>query len=196
MLGTKYSRGWRPSSSMVRTIVVLEHKLVELEDTPSHVTNRNFMLNIFSVFEEELPPLKECLSYVKNKKRQNTKESNNTKELSFDILKDELFESQDITNIESNYLMGNLGSIVAKSLLDELRDPKNDTSDHLTTSGGKCSYESATDYDLTEGEDICATNNLAESRFGYLTDQIHSYSTILCSAFKSKPVLISSSTLS
>ena len=68
-----------------------------------------------------------------------------------------------------------LGSISARAILREIRDPKKDTSDHLSTVDGKFSWKNTSDGDHKAGLGKIAVNDPVESCVGATTQQIQCF---------------------
>ena len=164
--------------SMGRIIDTLEAKMMELEGDPAKHADEGFMMNIFGVFIQELKPFKEYLDHVFEKKRQCKILKEEGKELPCNILRKELFDPEEPSNVETEYLMNDLGKIIAQTILKELRDPNKATHNHLSSAGGIYSWINCTELEKRAGVGVHATNNVAESSFGGLTEVLTNHSTV------------------
>ena len=94
------------------------------------------------------------------------------------MLKNELFNPQDPSNVETDHLTEELGQIVASTLLREFTDKKKATHDHLSMLHGKLSWVMASNDEKLAGLGLHVNNNVSESVFGGLTENITKYSMI------------------
>ena len=94
------------------------------------------------------------------------------------MLKEELFNQQDASNIETDFLTEEIGSIVATTLLKEFTDTRKSTYNHLSALDGRLSWDKATYEEKSAGLGMFANNNVSESIFGGLTENITKYSMI------------------
>jgi hypothetical protein len=95
--------------------------------------------------------------------------------LPFDQLKAELFYPVRDENKHTNTLVSTMAVKIADCLLQELNDPKKATSDYLTCQGGKYSWGMTTEQEHYTGIGKMATNDMAESSFAGLTQQLQSF---------------------
>ena len=92
--------------SMGRVVDQIEAKATILHEIPSLITNDTFMMSWFREFEEELPPFATYTSFIYNTKQQYSVVRDSTKHLPYKHLRNELFNPQDPSNIESNFFNG------------------------------------------------------------------------------------------
>ena len=81
------------------------------------------------------------------------------------LLRKEVYDPQDASNIETDFMMKELGEIIANTMLEELRDKNKATSNHLSSAGGLFSWNSCADVEKEMGKCIRANNNVSESSF-------------------------------
>ena len=108
--------------SIDRLVDLLETKMFELSNDTSLIMKEEFMMNIFSALQDEIESYDEhikCLCYAK---AQHKVVHNGTKLLQFKLLRDELFNPTDTSNIESDFLADDLGIVLAETILKEPRD--------------------------------------------------------------------------
>ena len=169
--------------SMGRTIDILEEALVKIEEDNELIIQEDYMMNIFKSLMEELPPLEEYINHMFEKKQQKVVSGFNSsgrklKEIPFSVLRDELFFPKLDTNHNTNNFMEELAKIVAQSILQELRDTKKATHEHLSSVGGRFSWEVSSEKEKELAVGKRATNDLSESAFGSLTEEVSTFSRI------------------
>ena len=81
--------------------------------------------------------------------------------------------------METNDLTIDMAMLAAKCILKELRDPKKETSDYLSSVDGNFSWANTTEETHKNLIGTFATNDLAESPFASLTYQLDSFNMIL-----------------
>ena len=124
---------------------------------------------MFNACEKETPPFKEHKECIFSEKGQHEIVRDSAKVHPFQMLKEELFNPQDSSNIETDFLPEELGSIVATTLLKEFTDTRKATHNHLSASDGRLSWGKATDEEKSAGLGIFTSNNASESAFRGLT---------------------------
>ena len=164
--------------SMGRVIDMLETKMMEIQQNSSLFTNEDFMMNLFSELVFELPSLQEYLEHMFHKKRQHRVLNNLGKELPHNLLRKEVFHPDEPSNIDTDYLMNELGLVFAEALLTELRDKRKATHNHLYSLDGMHSWNMTGALEKEAGLCISATNNVSESSFGGLTETLTNHTTI------------------
>ena len=100
------------------------------------------------------------------------------KDLPCHLLRKELFTPDDPSNVDTDYLMNEMGAIFSETILKELRNKNKATHDHLSSLDGMHSWKMATELEKKAGLGITATNNVAESSFGGLTQVLTNHSTV------------------
>lgn len=169
--------GWSVRS-MGRMLDTLEDSLVKVQEDPSLFTNEEHILGIFNEHRIEIDPFDEYLKCVyENKKHRKVARTS----VSFSPcleLKKEVFAPSDPSNLETDHLMNDLSKIVATSILDEIRHPNKATHNHLSSCNGIHSWVNCIDEQKQAELGIRATNDIAESSFGSLTEALTSNSTI------------------
>ena len=123
-------------------IDVLEKKMIVLENNSEKLIEKYFMMNLFDMFSQELPPLKECLDYLCTKKKQRRVVPTPLRETSMlcQCFCKEIFFPNKETNNKTIPLMPNLGKIEAADILKELRDPSKAISKMLSSIMGEISW--------------------------------------------------------
>ena len=107
--------------SMGRNIDALEESLMRIEEKSKLITDEEHMMNMFKDFQDELPPLHECLLHVFEDKMQKVVSGFNStgrklKDTSHSVLREELFSPRLETNENTNTFMKELGCIVAVAM--------------------------------------------------------------------------------
>ena len=99
------------------------------------------MMSLFDEFLQELPPIKECLVFLRTKK--NKKKVMLTplheESLPLQCLNEEIVYFHQEAIKKTTTLVPNLGKIAAAAILKELRDPRKAVSKILSSIGGKFS---------------------------------------------------------
>ena len=169
--------GWSVRS-MGRLLDTLCQKMMLLGESPMNVINENFMMGFFNEHKNEIPPFKECVDHMHDDKVQHKILRDRIKFQPMKLLREELFQPTDPSNIETDFLMENMGSILSETMLQELTDKRKATRNHLSEVGGKFSWALATDEEKQAGLGLHATSNVSESAFGGLTEAITKSSMI------------------
>ena len=164
--------------SMGRIVDILEMKLVEINQTVDLVLDQNYMMGLFDDIVEELPPFKEYLKYMYEKKTMFTIGKSKSKEVPLALLRNEIFHPQIEDNVSSTELVKKLALIATEAFLVELRDTRKATYKYLSSSGSKFSYEHCPEETKKDMLGKMATNDLAESSFGGVTNQLQKYSRV------------------
>ena len=167
---------------MGRVVDQIEAKATILHEIPSLITNDAFMMSWFREFEEELPPFSTYTSFIHNTKQQHSVVRDSTKHLPYKHLRNELFNPQDPSNIESDFLMEAHGTVVAETLLSELNHKIKATRNHLSSAGDIFSWTKAMEEEKLAGIGIKANNDVAGSVFGGLTHDLEKSSMIKLSS--------------
>ena len=101
------------------------------------------------------------------------------KHLPHQELRSKLFNPSDPSNIESDFHMEGSGKIVGDSLLAEMHVKRKATRNHLSSQNGKLSWGEATDLEKKSGLGLKSNNDVAESSFGSLSENIKNHSITL-----------------
>jgi len=158
--------------SMGRTVDLLEGALAKVAADGKLLLDEAFMMGIFAPLADELPPFKEYISFMYDKKVMAVAGSS-AKECQFAALRAELFHPTDPDNVESTELAIELGALVATEIVGELRDPKKATSRHLSSAEGALSWSEISDAEHEANKGLLAVNDPAESAFGDAGGQGH-----------------------
>ena len=101
-----------------------------------------------------------------------------TKHLPYLELRKELFYPSDATNVESYFLMEELGLLLASTMLSELRDNRKAAHNHLSSLGGAMCWERETNAEKEAGIGTRANNDISESSFGGMSDNLKKHGMI------------------
>ena len=157
---------------MVIVADTLYAKFKEMEDKPELIVDEQFMMGMFSFIEEKIPPFKKYNEYLYVTKKSVFISRAGSKVVSFQLLRAELFNPTDEDNKATTPFMQKLGKITAKTFIDEFKDRKKVTWEHLTELKGKRSFGECS----TEEKDALvgkrATNDVTESSFLSFTEQL------------------------
>ena len=99
--------------------------------------------------------------------------------LTFDKLKAELFYPKRTENTATKDLATNMAVDMASCLLTELRDPQKAPSDYLSSGEGKFSWGYTTQEEHQDCIGMMATNDPSESPFAQLTRQLQSFGRVI-----------------
>lgn len=133
-------RNWS-ERSMGRAVDLTYNAVVEVESDGELMLDEDFIMNISSPLYDELPELREHLTYYFEEKESNVTGlfSQGNCVLAIDLAKCELFYPTRIENQQTNDLCVNLAREVVTCLLLEVADPKKATSDYLSNCNGRFS---------------------------------------------------------
>jgi hypothetical protein len=126
---------------MGRAVDLTYNAVVEVESDGELMLDEDFIMNISSPLYDELPELREHLTYYFEEKESNVTGlfSQGNCVLAIDLAKCELFYPTRIENQQTNDLCVNLAREVVTCLLLEVADPKKATSDYLSNCNGRFS---------------------------------------------------------
>ena len=164
--------------SMGRIFDILETRLEEIKSESALFVNRDYMMGLFKEVVDEIPPFKEYLEHMYEKRKMPTVVGSNTKEVHLALLRDELFYPTIEDNQDSTDLVKELAVVSAKAYLDELRNENKASYKYLSSSRSSFSYVHCPDEIKEEMLGKMATNDLAESSFGTVTNQMQRFSRI------------------
>ena len=137
--------------------------MLQLEEVPANIINEQFMMNIFSAYERETPPFKECKEHMHAKKNQFKIVRDESKLQPYHLLRKELLTPDDPSNVETDHLIEELGSVLASTLLREFADARKVTHQHLSAIKGKLSWAESSAEEKLAGLGMHANNNASES---------------------------------
>ena len=80
---------------------ILETKLDEIRQDGALILNHGYMLGFFETIVEDLPPFREFLEHIYEKKSMSTVEKSKTKKVQMALLRDELFHPAIEDNVSS-----------------------------------------------------------------------------------------------
>ena len=164
--------------SMGRIFDILETRLEEIKSESALFVNRDYMMGLFKEVVDEIPPFEEYLKHMYEKRKMPTVVGSSTKEVHLALLRDELFYPTIEDNQDSTDLVKELAVVSAKAYLDELRNENKASYKHLSSSRSSFSYVHCPDEIKEEMLGKMATNDLAESSFGTVTNQMQRFSRI------------------
>ena len=165
--------------SMGRVIDTLEVAMESIvRSNGALVLDEDFMMSIFSVYKTELPPFNEYLIYQFENKTQKLVGSSILSEVPYSELRKELFSPTRKENIDSSEYAEELGSVFAKAMLKELRDPTKATSKYLSSLDGSYSWKNTSPEVHKSLMGKMATNDVSEKNFATGTHELQVYGTI------------------
>ena len=163
---------------MGRSLDTLHDKMMFLRGTPSLVINEDFIMGILNEHKDEIHPFKEHVNCVFNDKMQQKEIRDRKKHQPFKSLREELFHPKDPSNIEIDFLMSCMGSMMSNTLIEELTDKRKEMKNHTSFLGGELSWGEDSEEENEAGLGLHANNNVSESAFGGLTEAISKSSMI------------------
>ena len=173
---------WGPMS-MGRVLDSLEKAMVQISKDPKLLLDEGFMMNIFSVYQNELPPFKEYLDLMYKKKSMRVvARKSGAKVVHLAKVRKCLFNPKNKTERKTSPRVIELASVAANAILTELRDPKKATFKYLSASKSKYCWSKCTDAMKKAMLGCKATNDEAESALGGTTSQIQQYGRIALSS--------------
>ena len=107
-----------------RTTYRIYEQALFLRETPSLFTNQDFIMGIMKHFREELPPYASFHRHHYGTKTKFRVVTNANKVLLNKEISQEMFHPSDPSNLETYFLMEELGEILADSLTSELTDTR------------------------------------------------------------------------
>ena len=168
---------WGPVS-MSRALDTFREKLMELKATPREILKEDFMMEWFSDYRHELPPVEEYyqkLYHVDNEVSIIARQSK-SKVLSYSDLRQALFYPDDETNRWSSATnkatddrVVELAEVAAIALLDELHNEAKATWKYLSVSGSEYSWAHCPVEVKAALLGLAATNDYCESALGGVT---------------------------
>ena len=127
-------------------------------------------MGLFKDIVDKISPFKEFLEHMYEKRKMPTVVGPNTKEVHLALLRDEPFYPTIEDNLDSTDLVKELAVVSAKAYLDELHNKNKASYKYLSSSRSSFSYVHCPD-EIKEGIlGKMATNDLAESSFGAVTN--------------------------
>ena len=169
---------WGPMS-MGRVLDKLDVALNKLLEKPDLIVDEQFMMGIFDEFANELPPFKEYISDLYEKKQMSVvARQSGAKVVQFNRLRQSLFSPTRPTDVETTPRVIQLASIAATAVLKELHDESKATHKYLSKNKKEHSWDYCPDSVKTALLGKKATNDEAESSLGGTTHQIQKYGRI------------------
>ena len=167
--------------SMGRVADHILHVLEKIITDPSLFISEKYMMNIYSVFLDELPPFKNYWDNLFGKQKKQKTMVNKFTGLHIahiSMAVRELFRPWSKTNRESTPTMLDVAKVVLTTMKDEMLDEKKSTFYNLSVSGNKRSYKHSSKQDKIDSLNVHTTNDLSESLLGGATSVIQVGSTI------------------
>ena len=109
---------------MGRMIDAIYEKILELREEPSLIIDETCVMEIVKSFRKELPPFEECFEFLCGSKSQNRVTMNGAKLLSMKEQLQELLHIVNATNLETFFLMENLGLVWVNEMTSNLTGKK------------------------------------------------------------------------
>ena len=163
---------WGPMS-MGRTLDTLESKMQEISSKPTLILDEKFMMGIFDEFSNELPPFKEYLCLLFEKKQMSVvARKSGTKVVHFDHLRRQLFSPARKTDRDTSHRVTELAKTAADAVLAELHDEHKATWKYLSASGSEYCWDKCTEERKKALIGNKATNDEAEGALGGATAQL------------------------
>ena len=156
-------------SSMGQMIDTIYEKNLGLKEEPSLIIEKNdghheaLAWRATSLFRS-------TLSSYAAKKRKHRAIRNGTKILPMKDQSQELFYTVNPENLETDFLMEDLGLVWTNSMMSELTNKKKATHDKLLSTNGTCSWTIATEEEKLAVIGAQANNDASESSVGILTN--------------------------
>ena len=160
---------WGPVS-MGRALDTLHEKMNEIIEKPDLILDKDFMMNIFKEYIDELPPFKKYWDFMFNKKQMAVvSRKSGAKVLHLTKLRDELFSPKNKTNKSADDRVIELAKVGESQMVTELEDPKKATYRYLSISKSEYLYTYASDERKKDMLGSECTSDLAESALGGCT---------------------------
>ena len=157
----------------------LKEDLQSIVNTPEIIHDQDFMIGMLKVWEEELPEFKDYRHDVIEKNRTGYfSDTAKKREFTLEELLKELFTPVGQDNKDTTPILENLAVVAADRWIEELLDPTKVMYMLMSESGGAYSWDVASDELKKSLFGLMAVNDLAESAFGGLTDQLEVFGRI------------------
>ena len=155
---------------------VADHLLEVIEEIisdPSLFISEEYMMRIFDMFKEELPPFKEyCDKYFVQKKMMVVNKSTGMRVAHIAKAKNELWNPRSKTNQKCTPRLLGIVKVAFLKWKEEMLDEKKATYYNLSISGDKRSFRHSSAEDKALSVGCYGTNDLAESALGGVTRNI------------------------
>jgi hypothetical protein len=116
-------------------VVDMEDAMEEIAGDGKLMLNDDFVMNVFSKFQEKIDPFDEYLMFLFEEKLMNPiggSTSVDDKMIPFDLMRAELFYPTKMENRQTHQFCCRLTEEIASTILAELRDPRKATSQYLS----------------------------------------------------------------
>ena len=111
------------AKSNERLLDTLCGSMLQLKEGPANIANEQFAVNIFSTHELEILPFKEHKEHKEHMRaKKNQFKIIHDESKPCHLLRKELLTLNDPSNVETDYLIEELGSFLASTLLREFAD--------------------------------------------------------------------------
>ena len=145
---------------MGRVLDTLHEKLGEIIAFPSLFLSEQYMMNLFSKYVNEIPPSKDYLQLIFNKRRMMVNNRTTSMRVShLAMAKRELFKTKKKTNIKSTARMIDIVSVDMPQMKKELIDTQKAPWRNLSKSGDHRSWEHTTKEDKIKTHECHSTND-------------------------------------
>ncbi len=163
--------GWG-ERSMGRAINLLHDAFVEIQSDGLLLLDQDFIMNIFSLLYEEIPPLKQYLNYHFEEKEGNVIGSNKEHDrvLAIDEAMAELFYPQKLENCQTTEFCHKLSVGVATRLLTKLINPKKSTHNYIND--GMLAFNNLSLAEKEASLGMRANNDPLEGNFATFTNML------------------------
>jgi len=164
--------------SMGRVFDIMHTAFNDILDDLDLIHDKTFMMGMFDELTEELPEFKAFLTHQFEKKESEFIAKSGTKSTTWKMLIEELFSPQDEDNKNSTDMLKKVAATAINAMIEEMEDESKATYKYLSISGSEYSYDHCPDEVKKAMLGKAATNDLAESAFAGVTQQVVVYGTI------------------
>ena len=156
------------------------YKLQELQENPSLILEKIFMINFFEEYQNELPPFKEYGDLMYDKKKMKAVScTDGSSVVHYNHIRKCLFHPMKQSDVETTNKVIELSEEATEALVHELLDEKEATYKYLSVSESE--YSAAHDNFKSRQETLLgvhATNDEAESVLGGITSNVQKHGRI------------------
>ena len=169
---------WGPMS-MARVIDTVREKMSAIFEKPELIHDKTFMMDIFKIYRDELPPFKEYWDEMFTKKQMSVvARKSGAKIVQFAEIKKALFKPTRKTDKQALKRMVELAPIATGTVVKEIDDETKATYKYTKASKSKFSYACCPEQTKKDFLGCKATNDEAESSLGGATYQVQRYRCI------------------
>ena len=169
---------WGPMS-MARVIDTVREKMSAIFEKPELIHDEAFMMDVFKIYRDELPPFKEYWDEIFTKKQMSVvARKSGAKIVQFAQIKKALFKPTTKTDKQALKRMVELAPIATGRVVKEIDDETKATYKYTKASKSKFSYACCPEQTKKDFLGCKATNDEAESSLGGATYQVQRYGRI------------------